>query len=923
MPEFLERWLRTNAVLLVSIAVGFVTLVLLGLWLAFGKGPRLRRSLKHIEGLIAQGDVPQASAKINDLRKQSLSSGWSKRVDLLEASLLDWQVANALQKKSYEEALAIALRSAHMQHKPDLEARGLVQNAMLEEAQRLFSQNSESDVPAIVDLLNRALRVQSPCREASFWTGMCFLRVGQIDEALQYLNVARTGSPDWQDETGANPSSPIIDPPLYMGAILLRGNRPKEALRFLTEANRLDPNCPIVKLQLGAALIAADRDPAMAVRVLQLAVGPKGIGLWTGQPSRMWVEAFPENRSYVRKLAEKFPYVCPIWGAELGALLYQGTLALAQGYYRQGNYQEAAEQFSRATHEGAPSLAVLRGLGTSLARLGKFDEAFTQLRIAHELEPAQDRVSAGYLALCVVRRPGEDSVRGLAWAIGLLTPFSAPNDPEWIGIMNAVFAAARTRGVSIPLDDQLYLCEHLLIAGDLSAHSAEAFHHLQLTHPEAMRSEYAWHFCRIQCDHPIEGAGVLRLFEIALGDPASTRAYFEQKQWNFDDALRAFLERTSVLAPGAFPAVLGSDYPAEGERLLLEHAQALEDHGDFPAAAVDLRILSRLAPNNLRVLDRLARLHHRLGESAQAIEVLGRWHQLHDADPLPLVRRALLCQLQDAPADAQQNLRQALTRATGKKRAAIAFLGARLALQAIGKNHQGDLPQAILTSAQQFLLEVLRDQPDHPQALWYLAAICALNGDRGKLAQMAPHFKKLDVRDPYVSYFAGVCHFEAKDFVAVTQACQRVRNLIGPAGNGRARFPLELESDYLAGQAWFAQGNLDAAREALTRPAQASECPSMAQAQMLLGILRFQQEHHEDAAEWWQRIDAGKRAAWQLNEPLAATMFLSALDLFRRGEFEAAGERLRQAGRIGCRDRRLGSLLLLSLYRAGQQAIYG
>ena len=62
---------------------------------------------------------------------------------------------------------------------------------------------------------------------------------------------------------------------------------------------------------------------------------------------------------------------------------------------------------------------------------------------------------------------------------------------------------------------------------------------------------------------------------------------------------------------------------------------------------------------------------------------------------------------------------------------------------------------------------------------------------------------------------------------------------------------------------------------------------------------------------------------WQLSEPLANTMFLSALTAFQTRKFEEAADKFRAAGKLGCRDRRLGPLLILSLFRAGQTAFYG
>jgi len=43
----------------------------------------------------------------------------------------------------------------------------------------------------------------------------------------------------------------------------------------------------------------------------------------------------------------------------------------------------------------------------------------------------------------------------------------------------------------------------------------------------------------------------------------------------------------------------------------------------------------------------------------------------------------------------------------------------------------------------------------------------------------------------------------------------------------------------------------------------------------------------------------------------------------QRAKYEEAAEKFRQAGKLGYRDRRLGPLLLLCLFKGGQQAIYG
>src|SRR5262249_27963573 len=158
----------------------------------------------------------------------------------------------------------------------------------------------------------------------------------------------------------------------------------------------------------------------------QRALGSRGLPQWEANPRQAWIEAFPEGRSYVRKLATSHPYVCPLWGGDLGQLLREGRLALGQALYKLGSFQEAADLYGTAIKEGSPSLPILRGLGLSLARLGRYDEAFKHLRIAHEMEDSKDRVTAGYLALCGARGTPtreDDKARNVAWAISVVTQF--------------------------------------------------------------------------------------------------------------------------------------------------------------------------------------------------------------------------------------------------------------------------------------------------------------------------------------------------------------------------------------------------------------------------------------------------------------------------------------------------------------------
>ena len=253
-----------------------------------------------------------------------------------------------------------------------------------------------------------------------------------------------------------------IDPAFYLGAVLHRAGRSQEALRYLGEANRIDAGCPFVTWQMGVALVAANGDTGLAQRALQRALGSRGLPLWSQAAKRAWVEAFPEGRSYVRRLATKYPFVCPVLGGDLGAIIREGQFALAQAYYRQGAFQEATDLFNKLLEETAPTPALLRGLGLSLARLQRYDQAYKHLR-ARGTEQPKDPFTAAYLALCgAMGRPTqpEDKPKNVTWAVRLLSKFAVRER----GVGRRDVRGPRRGAELLPplsVEDQTQLCDVL------------------------------------------------------------------------------------------------------------------------------------------------------------------------------------------------------------------------------------------------------------------------------------------------------------------------------------------------------------------------------------------------------------------------------------------------------------------------------
>jgi tetratricopeptide (TPR) repeat protein len=909
---------------LVLLAVFLVVGAVLGLWLIIGRGPRRRRAYRRAQRLLQQGSWSEALALANEQQQSAaVSELWQGRLRNLTGECHHQAADVALKEKRYEESLQHYVTAAPLLGVNEGELRTRVVDGLLAEVRRLFSGTDGSSTDAVLQLLARARALQSPCPEASFWEGMCQIRLGQIDAALAALTAA-------YEQVGRQ----VIDPPFYLGALLHQLGRPQEGLRYLADANRVDASCPFVTWQMGISLIAAGGDSGLAMRALQRAMGPRGLGLWMQTPDRAWVEAFPEGRSYVRRLAAKYPYYCPLLGNDLAAIVRQGQQALAQACYRQGNFQEAADLYGKLLQECPPTVPLLRGLGLSLARLQRYDQAYKHLRIALEQEERKDPFTAGYLALCgALGKPTqfEDKPKNIAWAIRLLAKFHTPGNPEWAGLMSAVFAEARALDMAQTVEDQVLLCDTLASVDAADTQAAAAYSYLCRTYPEAVKPQHAWLYAHAATAQQVKEEGDLELFARTFRDAGPARAYFERQQWSFDDLEYTYLERGAVQSPGRFPEPLGPDYPARGESFLLERSRREEEAGRKDAALASVEVLLRLSPRSLAGHDRLACLHYRRGDLDRATALLSGWQRLAPADHWPLIRQAVIEQERGNAEARATAIDRALGLTQGRTRAAVAYLGARLALresvsewsagreaQSAGNQEKnGEVhtaPGAARGALRSLTLleECLKDDPAHVDALWCLAALRSVLADRDGLAAQAPAMNRPEVTDARFHFLGAVCHLAARDYGRVVELSQRAA--ADPA--------LAVESQYLMAWAHLHLRDDDAARQALQKVAAADKSPSAVYARALLGRLGFTRGAYDDAIKWWNAVDARRRAEWQFDEPLRQTVLLSGLLAFGKERYEQAADRFREAGRLGLRDRRLGSLLTLSLVKAGQRLLF-
>ena len=922
---------------IIFLAVLFAFSLALCLWLLLGRGPRRHRAFRQAQRLLDQGNWKDALDILTMLNAEGrLSPMWQDRLRAAAGKCHQLAADQLLKEKQFEEALRHALEAGARIGLDLAEQRGRVVETMLAEARRLFALGiEERDTQAVLNLLDRIFAVQTPCAEASFWQGLCRIRQQQIEEAMAALTAAH-------EQAGKH----YLDPGFYLGLLLYRQGKAQESLRYLAEANRVDGGCPFVTCQMGISLVTAGGDSGLSLRALQRALGPRGFGLWTARPDRAWIEAFPEGKSYVRRLAAKHAYVCPVLGPDLAIITRQGQFALAQAHYRHGDFSESADLFTKLLQDSPPTMPLLRGLGLALARCERYDQAYKHLRIALEQEEPKDPFTAGYLALCgAMGKPtnSDDKPRNVTWAIRLMARYPVMGNAEWAGLLSAVHAEARRLNMDVGLDEQLQLCDALASVNATDARAAEAYAHLAAAYPDALKPKHAFLYVRAAVlGSPHAGAagwGVdpkvdLALFARTFSESAAARAFFAEQEWNFDDVEYTYLERSAAVNPGHFPGILGADYPARGESFLMERSRREEESGRKDPARACIEVLLRLDPGNIQGHDRLACLHYRRGDMEQAVALLTNWHRLTPNDHWPLVRQAIIEQERGNAARRGEAIDRALGLTRGPVRAAIAFLGARLALResldssraaTVRERFAQPLPngrgseKSPLSQSKALLETCLRENPKHTEALWCLAAVRSVLGNREGLARQAPEMDRPSVQDARFHYLGAVCNLAAKNYDAVLKLSQRV----AASGQGDAGpVSLAVESQFLMAWAYLHQDNLSAAQQALQKAAVVEKSPSAVYARALLGRLQLGRGAYDEAITWWSSVDPQRRSEWQLDEPLRQTVLLSGLIAYEEERFEQAADRFREAGKLGLRDRRLGPLLTLALVRAGQRLLY-
>jgi tetratricopeptide (TPR) repeat protein len=167
------------------------------------------------------------------------------------------------------------------------------------------------------------------------------------------------------------------------------------------------------------------------------------------------------------------------------------------------------------------------------------------------------------------------------------------------------------------------------------------------------------------------------------------------------------------------------------------------------------------------------------------------------------------------------------------------------------------------------------------------------------------------VKDARFHYLGAVCHLAARDYNGALELGRRAA----------ADDSLAVESHYLMAWAHVHLNDTAAASQALQRVVNA-KTPAADHGRALLGKLSFARGDYDDAIKWWSSMEAGRRSEWKLDETLQQTVYLAGLTSLENQKFEQAADRFRESGKLGLRDKRLGSLLTLALIKAGQRLLF-
>ncbi len=875
--------------------VAVATVATIGGWVAL----RLRGGesiLRQVRRAIERGEYHNALALLNRIRPSASATarGWHAEQRHLEGECHYAAAEAALHDRRFADALDHYQAVAAIVGLDEADAAHRVVEAMLAEARRLSA--AAPDGPALLVLLGLILERQSPCPEASFWLGLFHLRHKDTAAGIAALGAAHAATKGRQ-----------IDPALYLGAVWLRDGKPREALRVLSEANRLAPSCPLVAYHLGAALTVSGGDALLALRALQKATGPDGLPKYLRDPQRLWADTLPAD-SWVRNLAQRAGaqrahFQCPLGLDQVEPILMRARFALGEALVACDRAEEAVAVFTDLL-KTRDDLPVRRGLGLALAQLGEWDAALGHLRHVYAAERPPTPSTTGALAMCLVHAAG-DRAGNVRKALDLIASLNVRADAAWARRAGAVFAAAKAAGVPVPATVVAELAD-VLASTDAADPTAAAVYNLlgatkvsgTISAREKVPDTFmicARLYVRAAQRHGVNLPQDETLFDQAMTDRRATRRFFGEREWDFDAAERLYLERWASRHPGTFPAAPGPRYAIEAEAALLADARRLASQ-NRPEGARDVSLLAlRLNPAAGPAHDLLAEIAYRRGDRTEAADRLKTWFVVCPKDPVPLARLAVLAAADHRPGEAVATVRQALERVGGTARVPYLLLGARLALAA-GKP----------ADARAWFDECLNLAPDHPTALAGRAALAWTNGDFPTLVGLADRMAAVPAEDPWYHYLAGAALLLAGHLDEAEVSAKHAAADPGTVAEGRHLLALvrDRRND--------AAGAADLLRDEAVAGGAAAD-----HAAALRGQAAWRGGDYGEALRCWQGLPDARLKTWNLATLMGGTAFLAGVQALRSGAAEDAATWLRQAARLGHADPRLESLMTVACARAG------
>lgn len=654
----------------------------------------------------------------------------------------------------------------------------VIELILAEIRRRVSVDPAEADVARLCE---EVLSVKAGHPESSFWLGFHHLHHGDTDAArlaLQHaLNDPRTA-----------------DGALYLGVLLTRTGRAREALRFLGQAARLAPESAVVHWQLGEALLQTGSDPGAAVKALEIATGANGLPrAMTAAPHKIWA-GMPA--SWMAAVSRRSPLVCPLRLDQPRPALISARRSLAQGLALCDRAADAANVYYQALADGDDSADVRQGLGLSLARSGLYDDARPHLEAALQVANPPRPQSVGYLALCIARCGAatvEDRSANLRDALDILTSIERPDDPEWVRLARELFRDARSGGVRLSPAILIVLARGFAAVDAIDPTAVDAYGLLAQAGDE-LPFEVAAAYVRAAAERGAHELADTELFDRAFTERDVLRRHFVERGWDFATAERLYLTRWAERQAGRYPDAPGPTYAVIAEALLIDlsHRAETEGHSDDAMAVMDLA--RQLGPTRARTLDRLAELAARAGKPDEALELLRTWERLHPTDVRPPTRAALLDLREGRAADALAWMAESTSRATGPARVRLLLLTARVALAA----NQPDAADELIAQAR------LTAPLDHEPILLD-AAVAWSRRDYERFARLAGPLAKVQSGDPVRTLAAGVASFVASDSTAASAAAE----------TAQAAPPVAAEATYLRALLLAAEGRGQEARAAI------------------------------------------------------------------------------------------------------------